>query len=606
MEPGKAPEAKSKAEVQMQGSVKKEVSQKPVAIQGLSQAAYDWVKKHAANTKLELPESTVAESTDFAIASDKEFKFAQSNKEAGEWFDAARQNLRKRMSRAFTQSNVWAKNAADDIQALSKLDQIESFYHMSQMRRELDGRYDEALAVGQVPTSEADLNKKIAQAVEVKFQAVKIELEDSIKEHSEATAKRQKTQTLEQVNVTKLELESQVNKINADLAGKIESTRGGLDKMIGVKVDAVVNESMKKFNLENITKLQEQLRDRDREVVRPPPRTAIGAAPASSAGQGSQAAGGAILRADSKARPCAFRDVRDRPLEELINHQEAASELVKLSKSGKVVELYVPDDYGSSEDYFNSQWYGEDHRVRLAKSLRSILAPKSRPGDAHPEINTTIDGQQLMLESWDRETGQKNGGSTVRFAGVPRYLDERDQGWPFLSLCGLLPMDASNPIAIGVNFSRDRSNPGMGIGDYSCSGVIFFKYQSTEMAELVVNWWNGAGKERSNSEFQYPFIEQLNPPIVHDKGENRRWIQASIARDEMARGSSQGSNRISSTRSGDSIYAWGPRQFNTFYDLRIPMSLIECRREVEEAIHQYYEERKITVKGFNDAGFAEP
>ena len=41
-------------------------------------------------------------------------------------------------------------------------------------------------------TPEEIVNKKVAQAVEVKFQAVKIELEDSIKEHREGTGQASK------------------------------------------------------------------------------------------------------------------------------------------------------------------------------------------------------------------------------------------------------------------------------------------------------------------------------------------------------------------------------------------------------------------------------
>ena len=103
------------------------------------------------------------------------------------------------------------------------------------------------------------------------------------------------------MNAAKLELDTQVKKMNADLTGKIETTRGSMDKMIGVKVEAVVNETM--------TRLEAHVKKGEREVVNPPPRPAIGAAPASSGGHGvpySSAIGSAGVRASSKSRPCPY------------------------------------------------------------------------------------------------------------------------------------------------------------------------------------------------------------------------------------------------------------------------------------------------------------
>ena len=66
--------AGSKEGVKIQGSVMTEVSREPVKIQGLSQDAYDWVKKQAANTALKLPRAPGTESLNFTVHGDDNAK----------------------------------------------------------------------------------------------------------------------------------------------------------------------------------------------------------------------------------------------------------------------------------------------------------------------------------------------------------------------------------------------------------------------------------------------------------------------------------------------------------------------------------------------------
>ena len=74
----------------------------------------------------------------------------------------------------------------------------------------------------------------------------------------------------------------------------------------------------------------------------------------------------------------------------------------------------------------------------------------------------------------------------------------------------------------------------------------------------------------------------------------------------MARDGGNRGDRVSSTRIGDDIYNWGHREYVRFYESRLPMSIAECREEVNAARDEFEEKGSITVRGFNAAGFAEP
>ena len=160
-------------------------------------------------------------------------------------------------------------------------------------------------------------------------------------------------------------------------------------------------------------------------------------------------------------------------------------------------------------------------------------------------------------------------------------------------------------MVIGVNFSREH---GQDLSfDSSFCGVLFLHFQSIEMARLAVRLFNDAGP-RSNW-MHYPFVPQVNPPLYTDSGRNRAYIDAKIARDEMARdGTGQRGEMISSTRYNADIFNFGHRLCLDWYHERLQLNDAECEYEVKEAMRVWRNNEMFKAVGLNKQGlpFAVP
>ena len=549
---------------------------------GVTQEAFNYLVNIATNN--ELPQILQAQDLQFEVL--HPLALSGTGDEAGlkltlKMCQDARKVINGRLDQALGQITSWTRASMEERTMLHKIDEIQSAVMSTalfqRMHTELQNRNLED--GGLCPAS---VTAMIEDKVEEKVKARLAEVEDR-------ATKRYKIEldkALDRVDV-------RVSSVQNELNTKVNTP--DLDKLVNVKVAAVIDAKMAST----------------RDPPKAPPYTravsqsrgaAIGAAPAASASSGVNNPGN-VMQSTPKVGPkAAFSDVRLRsiqPLEAFVDPRAYVKDLVRIrvSEDGvEVVDLYHPSDYDVDIRAFKLQpWKSDSKKLEVAKKVKSLIYPHSVPGDRHPMVNSCVGGLKCDIQvDVQKEIRGENRivthNSTVRLAGLPRFIDEREALWAVSTFNGILPGDSRNPIILGVNFSRE---PRQDLSfDSSFCGVLFVHCQSIGMANLMCEVFNDAGPR--SSFMTYPFTPQVNPPLYTDSGRNRAYIEAKIARDSMARDASgQRGDGISSTRYGADVFNFAPRIYLDWYHERFQLNDEECEYEVVEAQRVWRDERKM-------------